>query len=69
MYCRFCGFTGLSSTYTSGRYSPLLPRGLHMVIVISETAYDVTQYSVLFVILCINVLLNVVNTYIDHFLK
>ena len=58
----------MSPTLTSGRYSLLLPRGRHIIIVINERAYNVTRYSVLFVILFINLVLYIVNTDISYFL-
>ena len=58
----------VSTTLTSGRYSLLFPRSRHIIFVINERAYNVTRYSVLFVILFINFVLYIVNTYISYFL-
>ena len=51
----------VSSTQGSGGYSPLLPWGRHIIIVTNERAYNVTRYSILFVILFINILMYIVN--------
>ena len=58
----------LSSTPTSGRCSPLIPRGRHIIIGINGRAYNVTRYSVLFVIVFITICMYVVNLGVAYFL-